>query len=293
MVDLTEMCGRVVEALVAAPVAWQSAAELARATGLDVEETTDLLAALDANGWLAAWERQADVVVTLSVVAASRLGVRLVEFGPNEVPRWARPGDPEPPPPKAAGVFRGERASALGLVVDPAIAVELAAERAEEAALRRAHAPGPRGAPAVDRLPKPTGLLGTGLTPWPGPAQARRAAACPSCRSGPLAASSYCLYCDRWGLDHLLLDIPSPPRAAGRDRRDDVRRRDLERLARKEKRRAQRTHRAEAERRLRSKGRPRSPHPEAGPTAGLAAPGHAVPFAAMPHPPTFRGLAAS
>ena len=94
MFELTEVGRGVVEALVAAPVAWQSPAELSRATGLDAEETADVLAALDVGGWLTAWEREVDIVVTLSVAAASSLGVRLVEIGPEEVPRWARAGDP-------------------------------------------------------------------------------------------------------------------------------------------------------------------------------------------------------
>jgi len=259
MIELTEAGRGVVDALLAAPVAWQTPAELSRATGLGVDETTDLLAALDAGGWLAAWEREVDVVVTLSVAAASSLGFRLVEVGPDEVPRWARAEDREPPRPKAAGVFRGERAAMLGLVVDRVTSVELAAEQAEEASLRLdGGTPGPRPAPAPDHLPRPIHYLGSRLTPWPGPGDGRRAT-CPSCQSRPLTPASYCLYCDRWGLDHLLLELPSPTRAPRRDRRDDARRRDLERLARKEKRRARRTHQAEAERQLRARARPQPP----------------------------------
>src|SRR6185437_10864092 len=130
MLELSEEGRRVVDALVKAPIAWQSAAELASALDRDLEETTDL-PALDADGWLSAWEREFDVVVTLSVAGASMLGVRLVEVGQEEVTRWARRGEPEPPTPKASGVFRGERAANLELVVDPSITPEEAAERAE------------------------------------------------------------------------------------------------------------------------------------------------------------------
>ena len=127
----------------------------------DLEETTDLLAALDADGWLSAWERPSRVVVTLSVGAASRLGVRLVESGRDEVPRWARPGEPEPPSPRASGVFRDERAARLELVVDPSPRPEEAAERAEEATAGRRS----RGPPArvPSKFPVPTLLVGLGL----------------------------------------------------------------------------------------------------------------------------------
>src|SRR4051812_264339 len=113
MLEMTEDGSRIVEALVSAPVAWQSPEDLASATGRTLDETADLLAALDASGWLEAWERPGEVVVTLSVAAASRLGVRLVEVGPDETPRWSRLGMPDPKSPRASGVFRVERAASL------------------------------------------------------------------------------------------------------------------------------------------------------------------------------------
>ena len=46
----------------------------------------------------------------------------------------------------------------------------------------------------------------------------------------------YCLYCDRWGLDHLLRDAPSALAPAPRDPKDDARKVELERQARRARR---------------------------------------------------------
>ena len=100
MLELSEESRRIVESLVNGPLAWQSPAELASAMGLGLEETTDLLADLDADGWLSPWEREGHVVVTLSVGAASKLGVRLVESGREEAasvgPGWGIPSQHRP-----------------------------------------------------------------------------------------------------------------------------------------------------------------------------------------------------
>ena len=237
---------RVVEALVKAPVAWQSPAELASAIGRGLDETTDVVAVLDAEGWLAAWEREADVVVTLSVAGASKLGVRLVESGRDETPRWAGTGDPEPPSPVATGVFRGERAARLELVVDPSRPPDEAIDRAEAALGRASPSTNPRPKISVDALPRPTLLIGSGLTPWPGPVDGQKDP-CPACRSMPLGPSAYCLYCDRWGLDHLFRDDPAPRPKALPDPSNQVGRRNRERRARKEKRQARRLAQVTAE----------------------------------------------
>ncbi len=239
---MTDLIGdglRMIEALVRAPIAWQSPAELASAMGREVEETTDLMAELDGDGWLAAWERAADVVVTLSVAAAARLGVRLVEAGRDEVPRWARPGDPEPRAPRASGVFRGERAAGLERVVDPSRSAEEKLERAEEALERRATSPDPRVRAFAENFPAPTHLVGSGLTPWPGPVDGRKGS-CPSCGSRRLDPTMYCLYCDRWGLDHLLAEEPPRSIRPPRGPRDEAARREQERRRRKAGRRAKR-----------------------------------------------------
>jgi hypothetical protein len=250
MVDLTENGRYLVAAILAAPIAWQSPAELAGATGFGQEETTDLLAVLDDEGWLSAWERPEGVVVTLSVAAASRLEVRLVETGPEQTPRWAWRAEPEPPEPRAQGVFRGGRVAMLELVVDSRPRPDQLADRAEEAAARASASTDPRVPIRAEILPRPTILVGTGLSPWPGPGDGRKVL-CPACRSRRLGPSTYCLCCDRWGLDHLLGGEPAPLPAPNRDPREDARKRDQERRARKEKRRACRLAQAEADRRLR------------------------------------------
>lgn len=254
MLELSEDGRRVVEALVEAPIAWQSPVELALVMQRGLEETTDLLASLDAEGWLSAWEREADVVVTLSVAAASVLGVRLVEVGLDELPRWARLGEPEPPSPRATGVFRSERAAKLELVVDPSATPEEAVERAEEALLRSVIPSDLRQRAFIEGLPAPTLLVGIGLTPWPGPSDGRKAS-CPCCRSKRLGPSMYCLYCDRWGLDHLLRDEQPPKARLPRDPLEDARRRELERQNRKSRRRTRLF--AEMEDQRRSKRPPR------------------------------------
>ena len=185
MVDLTEDGRDLVAAILAAPIAWQSPAELAGATGLGPEETTDLLAVLDDGGWLSAWERPDGVVVTLSVAAASRLEVRLVESGPEETPRWAWRAEPEPPAPRAQGVFRGERGATLELVVDPRPGPEQAAERAEEAAIRSVGPGRPAQADPRPRCsPGRRSWSGPGCPPGPGRATAGRRRARPAGRDG-------------------------------------------------------------------------------------------------------------
>ena len=239
---MTDLIGdglRMIEALVRAPIAWQSPAELASAMGREVDETTDLMAELDADGWLAAWERAADVVVTLSVAGAARLGVRLVEVGREEVPRWARLGEPEPRSPRASGVFRSERAAGLDRVVDPSRSAEEALESAEEALERPVISPDPRVKAFADRFPNPTRLVGSGLTPWPGPGDGRKSS-CPSCGSRRLEPTMYCLYCDRWGLDHLLTGESPRSTRAPRGPRDEAALREQERRSRKARRRARR-----------------------------------------------------
>lgn len=248
MVDLTENGRRVIEALLKAPLAWQSPEQLASAMGFGVEETTDVLADLDASGWLTAWERRFDVVVTLSVEAAAKLGVRLVESGRGEDPRWAALGDPEPPMPRASGVFRDERAASLERVVDPSPMPDEAVERAEEAIERSEASADARRRAFLESLPAPTLLIGLGLSPWPGPGDGRKAS-CPACGSKRLKPSMYCLYCDRWGLDHLIRDEPPPRARAPRPAKELARLQELERQSRKAKRKARRTAQAAGKRR--------------------------------------------
>lgn len=254
MVELSEQADAVIGALLRADRAWQTPAELAGALGADLEDTTDCLAGLDADGWLVAWDAgdPDGPSVTLSARAAARLDARLVEHGPDEVPRWATRDQAEPPPARAIGVFRNVLAAALELVVDPQSSPEAAAEAAEavEAAgaqpERNPVDPAPAAAPRPPRSPRwprPTVLLGTGTTPWPGPARAE-GARCPVCCGRPLAASAYCLGCDRWGLDHRLAEVaaaaapaqPELPDARSADDPQGQTRRKAEARARRSKR---------------------------------------------------------
>jgi hypothetical protein len=251
MFELTEEGRAVIEALVAAPIAWRSSSELASATGLGLEATADLLATLDVGGWLSAWERPDDVVVTLSAEAAWKLDVRVVESGPGATPRWAGRSQPEPPPPRASGLFRGELAARLERVVDGQPGPVAEAERAEEAAARSAAPVAPHSMVAADSLPRPSLLVGTGLSPWPGPGDGRKAT-CPACRSRRLGPSSYCLCCDRWGLDHLIRGESPPRPGPRRESGDRARQGERQRLSRQQKRRARLSAQAQDARRTRT-----------------------------------------
>ena len=193
---LTEAGRRIIDAVIEAPVAWRSPGELAERLGWGLDRTLDEIATLDAAGWLEAWELVDGPVVTLSVAATADCGVRLVEVGHDETPKWARPGDPDPPHQRAVGVFRSEKAAALDLVADARPDAEATAILAEEAE-QLAHAGRP-GWP--ERWPRPTLFIGGSLSPWPGPHQADDRD-CPACRLAHLPAQAYCLRCDRWGLD--------------------------------------------------------------------------------------------
>src|SRR4051794_39418630 len=104
MVEMPDEWRPVLNALLAAPIAWQSPEEIAVALGADVEATADLLSLMDVAGWLSVWDGDAGPVVTLTALAAERLRVVLVEVGPDETPRWASAGDPPPPRPRAKHV---------------------------------------------------------------------------------------------------------------------------------------------------------------------------------------------
>jgi hypothetical protein len=217
MVEMPEEWEPILNALIASPDACQSPAELAEALGSSVEETTDLLSAMDVSGWISVWDCDAGPIVTLSALAAERLQVVLIEQGPDETPRWARAGDPIPSPPRAKNVCRSERYAGLAGVPDPALTPDLAAERAERAERLAARAASSRTDHPpqfrVEDLPFPSLVLGQGLTPWPGPGQFSHAD-CPACGDRALLPHVYCLCCDRWGLDASLATIVKQSHAA-------------------------------------------------------------------------------
>src|SRR5262249_4790366 len=119
MNDLPESRRRLLATMVDAPIAWITPEALAERLGWDLSSTTDLLAELDVSGWVEVWERDDGPNVTLTGLAAERLGVHLVEVGLEESPRWWPIGDPEPPAPRARNVCAKEGSARLDFVVDP------------------------------------------------------------------------------------------------------------------------------------------------------------------------------
>ncbi len=266
MADLPETGISVMNALIGAPLAWQTPAQVATALGCDLEETLDLLCDLDAAGWLDVWDDPRGLVVTLSPLAAERLCVRIVEVGPAETPRWAGSGDPDPPALRSRSVCASDRAAGLDFVVDP---------YSFEDFLSQEDPPEP---PATSsngsRTPfefRPTLLVGLGLTPWPGPAELSKPA-CPACSGQSFRTCMYCLYCDRWGQDRpptIRLDGPSqtPPisqqtREFAKKIQDDQAQLERQRARRKSKRRRKRA-RTEPDRAV--KGNFSSPTPRGDP----------------------------
>jgi hypothetical protein len=192
----------IVTALIRAPVAWRTPRQLAAAVGRRVDETMDLLCEMDVAGWLDVRDGRQGVVISFSAWAVARLGLKLIEVGPSETPRWAFRDAAEPRPPAAKHVSLFAQSAALANEGDPAPEPSRVAELAEEAA-RVSRARGLPAQPGWERDPEkpwPTVLIGLRLAPWPGPRRDQRAA-CPACGDRRLEPHMYCLYCDRWGLD--------------------------------------------------------------------------------------------
>lgn len=261
----------VMNALVVAPIAWRTPLEVASALGLGEEETTDLLCDLDLAGLIDVWDQAEGPVVTLSALAAERMGVRLIEVGMGETPKWARVGEPEPAALRSKHVCISEKAATLGFVADPSPTPDVAAERGERGEDRaKALYANPALWKKADELPRPTVLVGLGLSPWPGPCNTP-GSACPACGDRSLQPHMYCLYCDRWGLDRLLYStgaangveagrartIPLEPDRSGYDR---IQAEQL-RARRKTKRLARQLNKFEAERRKKEKPAPVVPKP--------------------------------
>lgn len=203
MSDINDLGRRVLRAIVSAPIAWLAPIQIAVRLGGDRDKTLDAIAELDAAGWLEPWELEGDLYVILTPRAADHMGVRLVAGGKSDTMRWASVDEDEPCP-RVGGRGQGE-VDALDLIPDSAPGPEAeaeAAERAERIARRPAQ---PGEAPEPLNLPRPSILLGSGLTPWPGPRSPHDRSPCPGCGSEPISEKAYCLVCDRWGLDYLLL----------------------------------------------------------------------------------------
>lgn len=220
---------RLLNAILRGAAVWSAPTDLAAELGWNLDETTDRLADLDASGWIEVWERSSDVVVTLSTLGAERLRVRLVEHGRNLTPRWLSLDEPEPPAPRASGVFVNARAMELEFVIDSALRPDEQVELDDEAA-RFAMRSGRRT--SKDDAPRPTRFLGQSLTPWPGPAEFEKPP-CPSCGGRALAPVEYCLGCDRWGLDSSTArprPLPSAEVVRARSLLEDKARRELRKI---------------------------------------------------------------
>jgi hypothetical protein len=252
MAVLSDAWTLVLNVLLEAPVAWRSPEEIAAALGWGEGEVTDLLCDLDVAGWLVVWETETGPLVTLSPLAAERLRVRLVEVGAGETPRWAREGEPDPPSPRSKHVCLNERAASLNFVPDPADSPDVSAvqsERTEAFAKTRSEGP-PLRPGRRDEPPRPTVLLGLSLTPWPGPGVVSQTT-CPACRGRTLGPQTYCLYCDRWGLDGpnhggVVPPVAVPATTRTATDRSAIERRQAERL--RARRKAKRKRRQQAKR---------------------------------------------
>lgn len=210
----------IVRAMALGDVAWQDSSELAEVLGWSRDAVEDELATLDAAGWLEVWNRPdaPDPFVTFSPLGATRLGLRLIEVGPTELPRWAYPSEPDPPLLKARGVSSDPNGAALNSVIDEGPGP---AELAERADMRFAKSD-ETTAVNINALPLPILLRGQSLT-WHGPHQVERdGGKCPGCRSNPMGPREYCLCCDRWGFDRLMPKA-DPSHRSAKDRMPDRR----------------------------------------------------------------------
>lgn len=154
------------ESIAKGEVAWCTPDELAAHSGFG-DETGAFLEKLDAQGMLNIHEESNPLTVSLSTKAARLLGVRLVS-PEKRLPYWSSaPVWPErsylPQCPDLDGLADSRTADDL------------------------------------DEPRRPTHLVGSSLTPWPGPKA--HAACCPGCHNRKLKHNEYCLVCDAWGLE--------------------------------------------------------------------------------------------
>jgi hypothetical protein len=88
----------VLDAIVEGKLPWSTVDEICRFVRLDREQVLDQLADLEAEGMIESWEDwPKGLAVTLTPLMARRMGVRIVERGIHEEPRWAEAHEPDPP----------------------------------------------------------------------------------------------------------------------------------------------------------------------------------------------------
>ena len=129
----------ILDVIISAPRAWQTIRQLRDRTKLDEPELLDQLVDLEVSGMVASWEDWPEgISVTLTPLGAARLGVKLIEVGPREVPRWGDVYAPDPSPPQAGRLYQSKLVHGfLGeILVDPSpgpeeqvIAMETAPKR--------------------------------------------------------------------------------------------------------------------------------------------------------------------
>jgi hypothetical protein len=205
MFEIPQNWKSILDILIGGDIAWQTPGQIAKASGRDLEPTTDLLCEMDVAGWVEVWDGDVEPLVTLTPLAAERLGVVIAEFGVRLKPRWVPAGDPPPSPPKSTDVHYTDRQAHDDAFLDPFDFPDIAAEKSERVERRTAALRKVRDRVThIDDLPTPVHLQGQGLTPWPGPAEVDARPCCPACGDRPLAPHVYCLCCNRWGLDDLL-----------------------------------------------------------------------------------------
>ena len=86
--QLPELEGKALDAIVAGPLAWSTAKDLVR-----LGHTTETLEALETAGLVARWELPRETAWTLTPFGAWSLGREIVEVGSQEDPRWGWPAE--------------------------------------------------------------------------------------------------------------------------------------------------------------------------------------------------------
>jgi hypothetical protein len=173
----------------------------------------DAVVALEEAGLAAAFEWEGVPCVSMTPLAAEQAGLRVSRTVGGY--RWVPADDPELPDRLEGMEKTGREALAddiAGWTPEPVEILEAAEE--VERVIRRKSAARTNGQRPTDyerdpdHLPKPRILL-EGCRPWvaPGVHKKRRrknAEPCRACLGRPLGRNTYCLYCDRWGLDAVL-----------------------------------------------------------------------------------------
>jgi hypothetical protein len=163
MTELAPRQAAIVHSIVTAPLAWSSLAVLRRRG-----HRANSIKALEGAGWIERWARARDgralnrVCCTLSPWAADRLGLEIVEEGPNHRPRWARRGEDREPERierqtrtvslRLPGFVADGRPEYLADVITGEVTTdEAAAEKILGVPVRRERRKRPRGRPAGKR----------------------------------------------------------------------------------------------------------------------------------------------